>query len=142
MAIGSLAVRTTNLTITTASLEIRTTSAVSPKLLELSIIQATGTAQSLGLGRPAAIGVTPGGTATFQRDYSSDPVCVTTTALSWATSPTAPSNYFRRWNSAATIGVGVIWTFPRGLQIPVSSSLVVFNITTAVACDINCVIDE
>lgn len=142
MAIGSIAIRTSNLTISQASAEIRSTAAVSPKLLELSLVQVTGTAQSLGLGRPAAIGVTPGTVSTFQRDYPNDPPCVTTIAASWTTSPTAPTSYFRRWNSAATIGVGVLWTFPRGLQIPVSSGLVLFNITTALACDLNCVIDE
>lgn len=142
MAIGSIAVRTTNLTSTQASLEIRTTAAVRAALLELSIIQATGTVQSLGFGRPQALGVTPGGTSTPIRDEPGAPVCVTTTALSWATSPTPPLVFARRWNSAATIGVGIIWTFPRGFVIPVSSSAVVWNITTAVACDINVALDE
>jgi len=142
MAIGSIGVRTTNLTITQACLEIRTTAAVRATVLELSIIGATGTAQSLGLGRPQAQGVTPGGTSTFQRDEPGAPVCVTTTALSWATSPTVPLVFHRRWNGAATIGVGIIWTFPRGLIIPVSASLVVWNITAAVASDINVSIDE
>lgn len=142
MAIGSISVRTANLTITQASLEIRTTAAIRAALLELSIIQATGTAQSLGFGRPQALGVTPGGTSTPIRDEPGAPVCVTTTALSWATSPTVPLVFARRWNSAATIGVGIIWTFPRGFVIPVSSSAVVWNITTAVACDINVALDE
>lgn len=142
MAIGSIGVRSQNLTITQASLEIRTTAAVRATLLETSIIQATGTAQSLGLGRPAALGLTPGTTSTFQRDEPGAPACVTTTALTWATSPTAPAIFHRRWNSAATIGVGVIWTFPRGLIIPVSGAIVVWNITAAVACDINVALDE
>lgn len=142
MAIGSIGVRTQNLTITQACLEIRTTAAVRATLLEISIIQATGTAQSLGLGRPQALGVTPGTTSTFQRDEPGAPACVTTTALTWATSPTVPLVFFRRWNGSATIGVGIIWTFPRGLVIPVSASLVVWNITTAVACDINVALDE
>lgn len=142
MAIGSIGVRTTTLTITQASLEIRTTAAVRAALLELSLIQATGTAQSLGLGRPQALGVTPGGTSTFIRDEPGAPVCVTTTALSWATSPTVPLVFARRWNSAATIGVGIIWTFPRGFVIPVSSSVVIWNITTALAVDANAAIDE
>lgn len=142
MALGSIGVRTSNLTINQASLEIRTTSAVAPRILELSVIQATGTAMSIGVGRPNAIGVTPGTTSTFQRDNPGDPACVTTTALSWGTSPTAPTIYLRRWNGAASIGVGIIWTFPRGLVIPVSSSLVVFNITAAVAADINVALDE
>ena len=142
MAIGSMGVRTTNFTITQASCEIRTTAAVRAALLEMSIIQATATAQSLGLGRPQAQGVTPGGISTFVRDEPGAPVCVTTQNLSWATSPTVPLVFHRRWNSAATIGVGIIWTFPRALVVPVSASLVVWNITTAVACDINVVIDE
>lgn len=142
MAIGSIGVRTTNLTITQASLEVRTTAAVRATILEISIIQSTATAQSLGFGRPQAIGVTPGGTSTPIRDEPGAPVCVTTTALSWATSPTVPLVFARRWNSAATIGVGIIWTFPRGFVVPVSSSVVVWNITAAVACDINVALDE
>lgn len=142
MAMASIGVRTTNLTITQASLEIRTTSAVRATIFALSIVQATGTAQSLGFGRPQAIGVTPGGTSTPIRDEVGAPACVTTTALSWGTSPTVPLVFARRWNSAATIGVGVIWTFLRGFSIPVSSSAVVWNITAAVACDINVEYDE
>lgn len=142
MSLASVAIRTSNLTITQGSAEIRTTASVKARLLELSIVQATGTAQSLGLGRPAALGVTPGTTSTFQRDDSADPACVTTVAATWGTSPTAPTPYHRRWNSAATVGVGIVWTFPRGIIIPVSGSLVVFNITAAVACDLNAAIDE
>jgi hypothetical protein len=142
MSIASIAVRSSTITINQASVEIRTTAGVIARLLECSIVQATGTAQSLGLGRPAALGVTPGTISTFQRDTASEPACVTTTALTWATSPTAPAIYHRRWNSAATIGVGIIWTFPRSLVVPVSASLVIFNITAAVANDINFAIDE
>jgi hypothetical protein len=141
MAIYSLAQRTTNFTSTQASIEWRTPSTVRPKVLEISIIQVTGTAQSLGLGRPGAIGVTPVNVL-FQADDPGDPASTMNGSLSWGTSPTAPTIYHRRWNSAATIGVGIVWTFPRGLVIPISSSLIVSNISTAVACDINCVIDE
>lgn len=142
MALASVAIRTTNLTITQASAEIRTTAAVKARLLEISVVQATGTAQSLGFGRPAAIGVTPGTISTFQRDDSADPACVTTQNASWATSPTAPTVYHRRWNSAATIGVGFVMTYPRGIIIPASASFVVFNITAAVANDLSVAIDE
>jgi hypothetical protein len=142
MALASLALRSSNLTITQAQWELRTTAGVICSVLELSLMQVTGTAQSLGIGRPAAQGVTPGTTSTFQRDDSAKPACVTTASLTWATSPTAPTNYHRRWNSAATIGVGMIFTFPRGLVVPVSASLVIFNITAAQACDVNCSIDE
>ena len=142
MAIGSIGVRTSNLTITQASAEIRTTAAVRATILEMSLIQATATAQSLGFGRPQALGVTPGTTSTFIRDEPGAPVCVTTMNLTWATSPTVPLVFARRWNSAATVGVGIIWTFPRGFVVPVSASVVIWNITTALACDYNVVLDE
>jgi hypothetical protein len=143
MSIGSIGVRQTNLTITQAGLEIRTTAAVKARVLEVSLLSNNATAATIGLGRPQALGVTPGGTATFQRDDSGDPVCVTTTALSWATSPTVPLVFHRRWSCAA-VGAGVIWTFPRGLAIPVSASLVTWNITavTTTGMDINVALDE
>lgn len=142
MSLASIAVRTSNVTIANANWELRTTAGVKCRVLELSLVQVTGTASSYGIGRPAAQGVTPGTTSTFQRDDSADPACVTTTNLTWATSPTAPTNYHRRWNSAATVGVGMIFTFPRGVIIPVLASFVVFNITATVALDVNCAIDE
>lgn len=141
MAISSLAQRTTNFTSAQASVEYRTPSTMRPRMMEISVIQATATAQSLGLGRPQAIGVTPVNVL-FQMDDPGDPAAVMNGSLSWATSPTVPLIFHRRWNSAATIGVGIIWTFPRGLVIPISSSLVIWNVSTAVAVDCNAVADE
>jgi hypothetical protein len=142
MAIYSLGQRTTTFTTTTtANVEWRSASSVRPKVLEISYISATATAQSIGLGRPQAIGVTPVNVL-FQADDPGDAAATTAGSLSWATSPTVPLIFHRRWNGAATIGVGIVWTFPRGLVIPVSSSLVLWNITTTVASDVNCVIDE
>jgi len=142
MSLASIAVRTSNVTIANANSELRTTAGVKSRLLEFSLITLTATAASFGFGRPAAQGVTPATTSTFQRDDSGDPACVTTVSLTWGTSPTAPTNYHRRTNTAATIGVGIVWTFPAGLVVPVSASLVCFNITAAVATDQNWAIDE
>lgn len=141
MALYSLAQRTTNLTITQACIEWRTPATVRPRILEIGITQATATAQSLGFGRPQAIGVTPVNVL-FQADDPGDPASVMNGSLSWATSPTVPLIFHRRWCSAATIGVGVVWTFPMGFVIPISSSAVVWNITASVANDIYCAIDE
>lgn len=142
MALASIGVRTTNVTIANANNQLYTTAAVKCTVLETSAVQVTGTAQSQGFGRPAALAVTPGTLALLQRDDSADPACVTNVALTWGTSPTAPTVYIRRWNSAATIGVGIIWTFPRGFRIPVSGACVWFNITAAVAMDVNYSCDE
>jgi hypothetical protein len=142
MSIASQAVRTTNVTGAAANHQLRTAAAAKCKILETSAVQVTGTAGSYGWGRPAALAGTPATSTLFQRDDSTDPASVTNIDLTWATTPTAPTVYHRRWNSAATIGVGVIWTFPRGIVIPVSSGFVCFNIATPVALDINYSIDE
>lgn len=142
MALASIAVRTSNTTINNANNQLYTTAAVKCRVLETSIVQVTGTASSYGFGRPAALAITPGTTALLQRDDSADPACVTNVALTWGTSPTAPTVYLRRWNSAATIGVGIIVTFPRGLTVPVSGAVVWFNVTATVACDVNYAADE
>ena len=141
MAISSQAVRTTNFTINQATWELRTGSAGKPKIVDLNIVQVTATASSYGFGRPAAAGIGPSNTL-FQMDDPNDPGSVNNVSITWATSPTSPNTFMRRWNSAATAGVGIVWTFPRGLIIPIASSMVVFNITATVACDINNVLDE
>lgn len=142
MSLASLALRTSNVTINQAPFQLLTTAAVKCRVLELSLVQVTGTASSYGFGRPAAAAVTPGTTSTFQRDDSADPACVTTVSLTYGTSPTNPTNMHRRWNSAATVGVGIVWTFPRGIVVPVSGALTVANITASVALDVNLAIDE
>lgn len=141
MSISSLALRTTNLTITQAQWELRTAAGTRPKILEIGMVQATATAQSVGLGRPQAQGITPVNVL-FQADDPGDAASTVNASLSWGTSPTVPLIFHRRWNSAATIGVGIVWTFPRGLVVPVSSSLVVWNVTAGIASDISCALDE
>ena len=142
MAIASVAVRTSNVTINQAPFEVRTTAAVKARVLEVSLVAVTAVAAQYALGRPAAQGVTPGTTSLFQRDDSADPACVTNINLTWGTSPTPPTIAHRRWGSAATAGVGIIWTFPRGLTIPLSASLSLANVTAASTLDVSIAIDE
>lgn len=142
MAIYSLANRTTATVAASASLEIRTTSTDRPRIMEIGISQNTAVAGVYGIGRPQAIGVTPTTPVTVLAEDTGDPAGTVTTALAWGTGPTVPLNFFRRVTCPATIGAGVIWTFPRGLIIPVSSSIVVWIIATAPVCDIWVVIDE
>jgi len=140
MAIQSQAARTSGLTIANANFGIYPPATVRAALLEYGMIQATGTAQSIGLGRPATVG-TPSSAVLFQQDDPGDPASVVNGHITWSAQPTAPTIYHRRWNSAATIGVGVIWTFPRGLVIAASGALVGWNVTAAVAMDINAIVD-
>lgn len=141
MAISSLALRTTTFTATTAAnVQYLTPATVRAKVLEISYIQLTAVASQIGLGRPQAIGVTPVNVL-FQKDDPGDPASVMNGSLSWATSPTVPLIYHRRWNGTLA-SVGVVWTFPRGLVIPVSFAIVIWNIATTVASDVNCALDE
>jgi hypothetical protein len=143
MSISSLALRTTTFTATTtACVEYRTPATQQAKLLEWSFVNATtATAQAIGMGRPQAIGLTPVNVL-FQRDDLPTLASVINGSLSWATSPTVPLIYHRRWSGTNVVGVGIVWTFPRGLTIPISFSLVVWNITTTVAADVNAAVDE
>jgi hypothetical protein len=140
--IYSLGLRTTDTTINHAMVEIYTPATLAIKVLEIGVAIATGTACSIGLGRPQAQGVTPV-PVVFQAEQNvSNPAAKTAASLSWATSPTIPAIFLRRFNFPAYAGSGVIWTFPRGLELPASSSLVIFNITATVASDVYIVIDE
>jgi len=96
-----------------------------------------------GVGRPAAIGVTPTSPQTYVDEGDGNGATAnTTSAVAWGTAPTVPSNFNRRVSCAATIGVGFIFTFPRGFGIPTSNSIVYWIIATAPVCDVYAVVDE
>ena len=145
MATFSLGVRTLTTAIATAAWEIRTTTTRRAKVMELGIFLAAATASTYAIGRPAAIGVTPGTLVFFMPEDPADirPSVVDDmqSALSWGTGPTVPVDFFRRIAFPATIGVGVIWTFPKGWVIPISSSVVLWNVAANGAVDAYAVLD-
>ena len=129
----SLAVRTTGAADATPAWEIRTGATPGRvKVVELGLFLAAATASIIGLGRPAAIGVTPTDPVDFLQEDPDDVLAsgVIQSALAWATPPTAPTAFLRRIALPATIGTGVIFSFPDGLVIPVSSSIVLWNLGT------------
>lgn len=143
MARYSLGFRTSNVTINVACVEIRSTATDALRIVEFGLFLAAATASSFGLGRPAAIGVTPTSPVTVLTE-DRDPAGTAQVALAWGTAPTAPtgSAYLRRIALPATIGAGIIWQWQGGLIIPVSSSLVLYNLTATGVCDGYVVIDE
>jgi hypothetical protein len=110
-----------------AFIELRSpTKAVS--VLEMGFFCTAATSSSVGLGRPAASGVTPTTPVTVIADKSGDVAGTCQTASAWATPPTAPTTFNRRLVTAATIGSGAIWQWPLGsLTIPIGGSLVLWN---------------
>ena len=142
MAVYSLSQRTSATAAASAAWEIRTAAGDRAVLLELGISQVTAVAGVYGLGRPAAIGVTPTSPQTFLAEDFADPASTVQASVAWATGPTVPANFFRRVACPATIGAGVIWTFPRGLVVPISSSIIIWILATAPVCDVWAVIDQ
>jgi hypothetical protein len=83
-----------------------------PEIRELGIFNVSGVAAELGMGRPAAIGVTPGTLVTDQSADSTNFIAGDTkVAASWGTAPTVPGTYMRRFELPAVVGAGVIFTW-------------------------------
>jgi len=134
----SLGVRTIDGTDAAAAWEIRTGATPGRvKVHEIGFFLAAATASIVGLGRPAAVGITPTTPVDFLPEDPNDVLAsgIVQSALAWGTGPTVPTAFIRRIALPATIGTGVIWTFPEGLIIPVSSSLVLWNLASNAVLD-------
>jgi len=147
MAIFSLAQRTSATAAASADQEIIAGANNAFRVLEYGFTQNAATAGVFGLGTPAANGITPTSPVTgLAEDQGDTTTGATTSALAWGTGPTVPANFFRRISCAATIGVGTIWTFPRGLKKlkgpPAAGTLVLWIIATAPVLDTWWVVDE
>ncbi len=132
-----IGVRTTNTTIAEGCFEI-----VAPArrimLLELQIQASAATAQSLGIGRPAAAGNTPTANLFTKLDPADETADVSGVIAWGGAKPTAPAIFMRRCNFAATIGVGVFWTFRAApIIIAASATFTIHNITAGAAVDVN-----
>lgn len=109
---------------------LRSTTAKDIRVFEIAVYLSGGTAAAtdIGLGRPAAISLTP--TAlTPQAEDTSSGAASCTGQVAASTKPTIPASYIRRFGIPATVGAGIIWSFPLGLVIPTGpAELVVWNI--------------
>lgn len=116
--------------VNTPQWEIRTTSTTRCSILEIGVTPLTGASISLGLGRPAVRGtILPGYSFPLIPEERTDGASPssTTICLAWQIAPTAPVQFHRRI-IGNTIMSGIIWTFARGLIIPVDGSIVLWNI--------------
>jgi hypothetical protein len=138
------AARTSNVTSGEATWELRSGTNSRLYIRELGIFMGAATASTFGLGRPAAIGVTPTSPVLGQSNDPADVVAVGATAVAWGTKPTTPTSsiYLRRVGLPAAIGAGVIWTFNEPLIVAISSSIVVYNLATNGVADIYVIWEE
>lgn len=133
----SSGVLTTNTTINEATWEL-IAGAQGVRVFEIGVALNAATASLFGLGRPAAIGVTPTSPVALAAESDNGVAALTKTALAWGTKPTAPSvSYLRRFGLPAEVGRNVVWTFgPSGLYIPAASSVVLFNLAANSALNV------
>lgn len=144
MAIFSLANRTSSGTTAAATQEIIAGANNAYSLKEVGITINAATASVFGLGAPAAIGIGPTTPVTvLAEDTGNTTAGNTTTAIAWTTTaPTVPANFFRRVSLPNAVGAGIIWTFPRGINILKAKTLVLWNIATNSVADTWIVVDE
>lgn len=142
MAIYSLALNTTVTTTGAAAWDVKAASTNRPAVMEVSVSLGAATASTYGLGRA---GNTPTQTSPVlvQAEDPGDPAGISGCAVAWSVAPTVPAQFLRRISLPATIGSGILWTFPRGLILATSASLLVWNLATNSAnTNIHVVVDE
>lgn len=148
MTRGSIGRRTTDGTTGAAAFELIAPLNAHCVLMEMHVTLAAATASTYGLGRPAAIGVTPTSPVTNLGEFrgATDVATLTVmrarTAVAWATGPTVPANFYRRVGFPATIATGVLWVFENGLYIPPGGSVVLWNLASNGVVDVSVVVDE
>jgi hypothetical protein len=137
MARYELGIRSTVTTTGAAAAEGRAASGTPVRMREIGLTLAVATASSYGLGRPAAVGVTPTSPITTLAANPMDPAGSFTTAVAWGTGPTVPTQFLRRITLPATIGAGIIWTWEpsrfivsTGNAAAAVSSIVIWNLAT------------
>jgi hypothetical protein len=126
-------------------MQFRTGSTKDARVWEIHAFAESAVAGTLGLTRSAATGTITASTTPASEDSSNGTAasCTLDTAASSAPTQAATPVYFRRSALPATVGAGIIWSFPLGLVVPVSSGLLIWQLSAlAVTYGITVVYDE
>lgn len=129
MAIYSLSQNSTVTTTGAAANDLKSSSACAPRIMEVGVNLGAATASTYGLGRSGNV-PTQTSPVLLQAENPNDPAAQSGCAVAWSVAPTVPTQFFRRVSLPATIGSGIIWTFPRGLILAVTSSMLLWNLAT------------
>lgn len=125
--------------------QFRTSSTKDARVWEVHAFAESAVAGTLGLTRSATVGATFTSTVPAAEDSSNGTAASAAVDTAATTAPTQAGTpvYFRRIQLPATIGAGVIWSFPLGLVVPVSAGLLVWQLSAAaVTYGITIVYDE
>ena len=145
MARYRIARRTTNTTSGQAAMDVAISTGARLKVLEWLITLAAATASTYALNRASALGTRTTPTALLAED-AADPaptgIMLVDSALAHSVQPTLAAEHLERVSLPATIGQGILWTFPVPLAIAVSLSLVLQNLAANGALDSRVTIDD
>jgi len=111
--------------------QLRSGAARDLRVWEIGVFSTTAVAGEVGLIRPTAVGATFTSSAVGAAEDNASTAGVAVVDTAAGTAPTIGTNYMRRIQLPASIGAGVIWTFPIGINVPISSSLALWQISAA-----------
>jgi hypothetical protein len=123
-------------TVTTSGATVADTvtgSGIRPRIMEIGIFLGAATASTFSIRRNTANGTRTSPVA-FEAEDPGDPALTGITlldmAIAFSVDPTKATNNLRRIGLPATIGVGAVYTFPRGLVVAASGGLSITNEAT------------
>lgn len=113
--------------------QFRTSSTKDARIWEIHAFAESAVAGTLGLTRSNSVGATFTSTTPAAEDSTNGTAAVSQIDTAATTAPTQAGTpvYFRRVALPATIGAGIIWSFPTGLVVPVSAGLLVWQLSSA-----------
>lgn len=129
-------------TINTDAIEIINQGTVEAFIKKITCTLVAATATSIGVGRPAAAGVTPTSPVALLAENGVDTTLVKT-AVAWGTQPTQPTNFLRIGAAPATIGAQIEFVFDgQGVRLAPAQTLVIWNITASSQLNIAVVAEQ
>lgn len=113
-----------------ALLNIKTGSSQRPRIIEIGLFQpgtGTPTVVAGGFGKAANSGSVAQTTIAPVPDDPADPASTLAGGIAFTTAPTAPTLWNWQFSIPATLGAGVIKTWPNGLPLSISSDWALWN---------------
>ena len=145
MALYRLAQNSTVTTSGNAAADMACSTGVRPKLMEWDLFNGAATAGQFSLRRTTALGTRTTPVALVAEDPGEPALAginLVDAAVAFSVEPTEASVKLANIGFPATIGVGVIWTFPRGLTLANSLSFAIILDATSGALHFHtCVAD-
>lgn len=145
MAIYSIGQRSTSTTSGNAACDVACSTGVRPKIMEWGLFLGAATASRYSLRRTTTLGTRTSPVALLAEDPGDAALAginLVDSAVAFSAEPAEVATALRVIGLPATIGVGVIWTFPRGITIAASLSLaIIHDATNSAALDFHVAAD-